>query len=142
MTVIVTRAFGDKYVGLATGILTLLVLIFGEITPKTSATLYSESMALRSAKSIYFQGRYMDARGLRVGSEDIVASLIAGSDGSIGLQIYNDGREELSGIKVIIDPSRLGLEGKKAAKIVDLLTGEEIALGGENTFSVSIKAAI
>lgn len=54
MTVIVTRAFGDKYVGLATGILTLLVLIFGEITPKTSATLYSESMALRSAKSIYF----------------------------------------------------------------------------------------
>lgn len=93
-----------------------------------------------SAKSIYFQGRYMDARGLRVGSEDIVASLIAGSDGSIGLQIYNDGREELSGVKVIIDPSRLGLEGKKAAKIVDLLTGEEIALGGENTFSVSIKS--
>ena len=54
MTIVVTRAFGDKYVGLATGILTLLVLIFGEITPKTSATLYSESMALRSAKPIYF----------------------------------------------------------------------------------------
>ena len=37
-TILVTRAFGDMYVGVGTGILTLLVLIFGEITPKTSAT--------------------------------------------------------------------------------------------------------
>ena len=44
---------GDMYVGVGTGILTLLVLIFGEITPKTSATLYSETMALRFAKPIY-----------------------------------------------------------------------------------------
>ncbi len=53
MTVSVTRAFGDKYDGIATGILTLLVLIFGEITPKTSATLYSETVALKFAKPIY-----------------------------------------------------------------------------------------
>lgn len=53
MTVVVTDAFGSTYVGAATGVLTLLVLIFGEITPKTSATLYSESMALRFAKPIY-----------------------------------------------------------------------------------------
>lgn len=53
MTVLVTQAFGDKFVGLATGILTLLVLIFGEITPKTTATLYSETIALRFAKPIY-----------------------------------------------------------------------------------------
>ena len=33
-----TEVFGNKYVGLATGALTLLVLIFGEITPKTIAT--------------------------------------------------------------------------------------------------------
>ena len=52
-TILVTRAFGDMYVGVGTGILTLLVLIFGEITPKTSATLYSETMALRFAKPIY-----------------------------------------------------------------------------------------
>ena len=51
-TILVTRAFGDMYVGVGTGILTLLVLIFGEITPKTSATLYSETMALRFAKPI------------------------------------------------------------------------------------------
>lgn len=53
MTVVVTEAFGSAYVGVATGVLTLLVLIFGEITPKTTATLYSESMALRFAKPIY-----------------------------------------------------------------------------------------
>ena len=53
MTVLVTRVFGDRYVGAATGVLTLLVLIFGEITPKTSATLYSESVALKFAKPIY-----------------------------------------------------------------------------------------
>ena len=52
-TILVTRAFGDMYVGVGTGILTLLVLIFGEITPKTSATLYSETMALRFAKPLY-----------------------------------------------------------------------------------------
>ena len=52
-TIVVTRVFGDMYVGVGTGILTLLVLIFGEITPKTSATLYSETMALRFAKPIY-----------------------------------------------------------------------------------------
>lgn len=52
-TILVTRAFGDMYAGVGTGILTLLVLIFGEITPKTSATLYSETMALRFAKPIY-----------------------------------------------------------------------------------------
>ena len=52
-TILVARAFGDMYVGVGTGILTLLVLIFGEITPKTSATLYSETMALRFAKPIY-----------------------------------------------------------------------------------------
>ncbi len=33
-----TDVFGNKYVGLATGALTLLVLIFGEISPKTIAT--------------------------------------------------------------------------------------------------------
>lgn len=53
MTVAVTNTFGNAYVGVATGILTLLVLLFGEITPKTAATLYSESLALKFAKPIY-----------------------------------------------------------------------------------------
>ncbi len=44
---------GNKYVGIGTGVLTLLVLIFGEITPKTSATIYSETLSLKFAKPIY-----------------------------------------------------------------------------------------
>ena len=53
MTVLVTDVLGNKYVGIGTGVLTLLVLIFGEITPKTSATIYSETLALKFAKPIY-----------------------------------------------------------------------------------------
>lgn len=39
--------------GIATGILTLLILIFGEITPKTLATIYNEKLALFYAPLIY-----------------------------------------------------------------------------------------
>lgn len=40
--------------GIATGILTVLILIFGEITPKTCATINSEKMALRYSGAILF----------------------------------------------------------------------------------------
>lgn len=53
-TSLTIEAFGNVYVGVATGILTLVVLIFGEITPKTLATLHSEKLALSYAKIIYF----------------------------------------------------------------------------------------
>ena len=52
-TVLVTEIFGNKAAGAATGILTLLILIFGEITPKTIATLEAEKNALRFAHTIY-----------------------------------------------------------------------------------------
>ncbi len=38
--------FGNVYVGIATGILTIVVLLFGEIVPKTAASLHAENMAL------------------------------------------------------------------------------------------------
>ena len=40
--------------GIATGILTILVLIFGEITPKSLATVYSEKLALLYCNVVYF----------------------------------------------------------------------------------------
>lgn len=43
---------GGYWVGIATGILTVLVLLFGEITPKTMATIHSEKMALAYARVI------------------------------------------------------------------------------------------
>lgn len=53
MTTLTLELFGSKAVGLATGILTLLILVFGEISPKTISTLYSEKIALGYAKIIY-----------------------------------------------------------------------------------------
>lgn len=47
------RFFGSAAVGLCTGLLTLLVLLFGEITPKTLATIHAEKIALIYAKPIY-----------------------------------------------------------------------------------------
>jgi putative hemolysin len=53
-TTIVVRMFGDMAVGIATGILTVLILIFGEITPKTSAAANAEKLSLRVAPVISF----------------------------------------------------------------------------------------
>jgi len=52
LTVLVTDVFGSQAVGAANGVLTLLVLLFGEITPKTIATLEAEKNALRFARVI------------------------------------------------------------------------------------------
>ncbi len=46
MTVFVTELWGSFAVGIGTGVLTLVVLIVGEIIPKTIATAYSEGMSL------------------------------------------------------------------------------------------------
>ena len=52
-TVIATKAFGSAGAGIATGILTFLVLVFGEITPKTCATLSAEKLSLGFAGVVY-----------------------------------------------------------------------------------------
>ena len=45
-TILATNLFGSAWVGVATGILTFIILIFGEITPKTLATLYNVQLSL------------------------------------------------------------------------------------------------
>lgn len=45
--------FGNAAVGIATGILTLIILLFGEIVPKTMATLNAEKIALAYSYIIY-----------------------------------------------------------------------------------------
>ena len=44
-TVIAIRLFGDAGIAIATLVLTLVILIFAEITPKTIAALYPERVA-------------------------------------------------------------------------------------------------
>lgn len=46
-TSIAIKHFGDKGVGIATGIMTFIVLIFGEITPKSLAAQNSEKISLK-----------------------------------------------------------------------------------------------
>ena len=45
-TTLTLKIFGSKLVGIATGILTFLILVFGEITPKNVASKNAETMAL------------------------------------------------------------------------------------------------
>lgn len=53
VTTLVIRKFGNAYVGAGTGILTLLILIWGEIIPKTLATLHAEKISLAYARIIH-----------------------------------------------------------------------------------------
>lgn len=52
-TVVFTKAFGSSGIGIATGVMTLFILIFGEITPKSFATKYSVKISLLVAKPLY-----------------------------------------------------------------------------------------
>ena len=53
-TTFVTKAFGSSAVGIATGALTLIVLLFGEITPKTLAQRYNLKISLLYIDIIQF----------------------------------------------------------------------------------------
>ncbi len=54
MTSLVIRIWGNAAVGIGTGILTLVVLILGEIVPKTWAMCNNEKLSLAYARVIYF----------------------------------------------------------------------------------------
>ncbi len=53
MTTLALRVFGSAAVGIATGVLTLLILVFGEITPKTMSTMYAEQISFAYAGVIH-----------------------------------------------------------------------------------------
>jgi len=52
-TVIGLRLYGDDGIAIATGALTFLLLIFGEVTPKTMAALHPERVAFPAAYVLY-----------------------------------------------------------------------------------------
>ena len=53
-TIFVQRIWGDFAISIGTGVLTIVVLILGEIIPKTIATTYAENMALFYSRPILF----------------------------------------------------------------------------------------
>ncbi|WP_461815736.1 HlyC/CorC family transporter [Faecalimonas sp.] len=54
ITTSIAYVFGGSAVAIATGIITLLILLFGEISPKTVATIHSEKLSLAYAYPISF----------------------------------------------------------------------------------------
>ena len=58
-TTLAIHLIGDVGAGVATGILTILILIFGEITPKNSARIHALDISLRSARAIWFLMRLL-----------------------------------------------------------------------------------
>lgn len=59
-TVMATRYFGNELgPGIAVGVITLLILVFGEITPKNIATRYAERLSLLFAPPINLLGRLL-----------------------------------------------------------------------------------
>jgi len=48
-TVLTIELFGNEWIGLATGVIALVVLVFGEILPKALATAYAEGLSLVGA---------------------------------------------------------------------------------------------
>lgn len=59
VTSLATKLWGSVGAGIATGILTLLILIFGEISPKTLATIHAEKIALAYGAIIAFLMRVL-----------------------------------------------------------------------------------
>lgn len=53
-TTLAIRIFGDIGAGIATGILAVLILIFGEISPKTLATIHADKIALAYSSVVYW----------------------------------------------------------------------------------------
>ena len=85
-TALLTRAFGDGGVALATFVMTALVLVFGEVLPKTVAITYPEAVAMRVAPVV---------RVLIAVFSPLVAAvraLVRGLLRLIGLKPDNEGR--------------------------------------------------
>ena len=59
VTTLATKLWGNVGAGIATGVLTLLILIFGEISPKTLATIHAEKIALTYGGVIAFLMRVL-----------------------------------------------------------------------------------
>jgi putative hemolysin len=55
-TVVMTEYFDSAAVGIATGVLTLVILIFGEVVPKSLATTYAKQLSLFVAPILFYLG--------------------------------------------------------------------------------------
>jgi len=59
VTAIVLKYFGNAGIAIATGLMTIVILIFGEIVPKTFAAKHADTYSLKIAKLLLFLTRIM-----------------------------------------------------------------------------------
>ena len=114
-TSLTIRVFGNRLVGIATGILTLAVLVFGEITPKTMATHQADSMALFFAGPISFLMVVMRPLVLAVNGLSGLVLRILGDDEGAGRDTMTE--EELRAIVQVSHED--GVLEKEEKKIID-----------------------
>ena len=114
-TSLTIRVFGNRLVGIATGILTLAVLVFGEITPKTMATHQADSMALFFAGPISFLMVVMRPLVLAVNGLSGLVLRILGDDQGTGRDTMTE--EELRAIVQVSHED--GVLEKEEKKIID-----------------------
>lgn len=69
-----TQVFGSQAIGIMTGVLTLVILIFAEVTPKQLAIIHNERLALRMAYTIYFLSIVLYPAIILIGSVSRVIS--------------------------------------------------------------------
>lgn len=58
-TIIVADIFNSSVVGITTGVMTLIILIFGEITPKSLSIKYNEKISCLVAKPLFIVGKIL-----------------------------------------------------------------------------------
>jgi len=111
-TVISIKAFGSIGVGVATGAITFLILIFGEITPKTYFHQKNERMSLLIARPIYI---------LSIVLYPIIAMIEAISKGMLKLIGSGSSSEEITQDEIVA-----ALELGKEAGVIE--RGEEMMM--------------
>lgn len=102
-TALAIRIFGDVGVGIATGFMTLLILIFGEITPKTIAVRWAERISLLFARPLQMFGTLVYP----------AAWLLERLSRGMGKAFSHKSANEIEHETIVTTLSRLGLEEGK-----------------------------
>lgn len=136
--------FEDKGVGIATGLVTLLVLVFGEITPKSLARNNSDNLALKLSRPIYILSKILRPiiailnviTGALIhllgGNKDSTQDLITQDDLRTMIKVSQEQGEILDSEKDMID----NVFEIKASQVKDIMTPRTdiIAIDSEMTY--------
>lgn len=136
--------FEDKGVGIATGLVTLLVLVFGEITPKSLARNNPDNLALKLSRPIYILSKILRPiiailnviTGALIhllgGNKDSTQDLITQDDLRTMIKVSQEQGEILDSEKDMID----NVFEIKASQVKDIMTPRTdiIAIDSEMTY--------